>query len=154
MLISVIIQLSDPKFTGRFVHSTPREPSDSNPEQGLLVFKVDQKEVQALLQQLSESGVCGFKVLYPCKHMSANTFEYIVEIKQRSQTTFFRMDYGIAEPDPFKATRFGSYREALQQIAEVLKSDATTLNEPVEIRIMPSPKIEPWTIDEILEREG
>jgi hypothetical protein len=61
----VIIQLSDPSFTARFAHATSHEPSATNPEQGLLVFKVDQDEVEPLIQEFRESGVCEFKVLFP-----------------------------------------------------------------------------------------
>ena len=45
----VIIQLSDPSFTAKFAHATAHEPTATNPEQGLLVFKVDQDDVEPLL---------------------------------------------------------------------------------------------------------
>ena len=61
----VIIQLSDPSFTARFAHATSHEPSATNPDQGLLVFKVEPNEVGTLIQELRESGVCEFKVLFP-----------------------------------------------------------------------------------------
>jgi hypothetical protein len=61
----VIIQLSDPSFTAKFAHATSHEPSATNPDQGLLVFKVNPNEVEPLIQELRESGVCEFKVLFP-----------------------------------------------------------------------------------------
>ena len=61
----VIIQLSAPSFTARFAHATAHEPTATNPDQGLLVFKVDQDDVEPLLQQLEGAGVCEFKVLFP-----------------------------------------------------------------------------------------
>ena len=61
----VIIQLSDPSFTAKIAHATAHEPMATNPEQGLLVFKVDHDEVEPLLQELRASGVCEFKVLFP-----------------------------------------------------------------------------------------
>ena len=60
----VIIQLADPSFTAKLAHATSHEPSATNPDQGLLVFKVDQDDVELLLRQLEGAGVCKFKVLF------------------------------------------------------------------------------------------
>lgn len=144
----IIIQLSDPTFMRQFCHATCHEPTATNPEQGLLVFKVD--EAEPLLQELTESGVCGFKVLFPT---SPNPCQYISEIRQRGHTTFYRTGQGISETDHAKATRFDNYLDALQYLAAVLNQASITLSEPVEIRIAPAPD-DAWTIEEILAREG
>lgn len=150
----VIIQLADPSFMRQLAHSTAHEPTAANPEQGLLVFKVGQNEVEALLQKLAASGVGEFRVLFPTNTMQPKTLQYIVEIGQRGLTTFYRQEHGISEPDQFKATRFGSYHEALQHITDFLNSAHTILSEPAMICIKPASSEETWTIEEILAREG
>lgn len=155
MLIPVIIQLADASFMRRFIHATVHEPTATNPDQGLLVFKADQNEVEPLLQRLAQSNVCEFTVLFPTANMILNHCKYIVEIRQPSQgITFFQQGKGIAETDSAKATRFGSYFDALQLITDFLNPDRIVLSEPVEIRIAPAPSDEPWTVEEILAREG
>jgi hypothetical protein len=78
-------------------------------------------------------------------------FEYVIEFDQPALgTTYF--GNGVHEPDKNHATRFNSYLDAVGHLAAHLP--AHTLNEPVEIRIVPAPDNTPWTVEEILAREG
>ena len=91
--------------------------------------------------------------LCPISATPSNAFQYIVEITQPSHgTTFYRSGYGINEKDRSMATRFDGYLPTLQHITAVLTY--IVLNEPVEIRLLPAPNNRPWTVEEILAREG
>jgi hypothetical protein len=92
-------------------------------------------------------------LLCPISTTPSSTFQYVVEIMQPSHgTTFYRIDNGIHEKDQSKATRFNGYLLALQHITGVLAH--IVLNEPAEIRIVLAPNNGPWTVEEILAREG
>ena len=154
-MIPVIIQLADPLFVRQMAHATVHEPTATNPEQGLLCFNVNQDEVDPLLRLLAESGICAFRVLCPMASMQSIPCQYIIEISQPCHSTrFYRHGYGISESDPAKATRFECYDQALKLLAEFLNPAKLVLSEPVEIRILPAPDDGPWTIEEILAREG
>jgi len=79
--------------------------------------------------------------------------EYIIEVKQPSHgTAFYRSGHGIYEKDQNKATRFNSHYQAMRHLTGVLAD--VVLRESVEICIVPARSEEPWTVEEILAREG
>jgi hypothetical protein len=91
--------------------------------------------------------------------------EYIVEIDNPNGTRFFRADgRDVFRSNERDATRFKSYFEAVQQIAEILHRRGGSLGEPVEIHVLPVPDPgaqtpvaaddDEWSIEDILRNAG
>jgi hypothetical protein len=83
---------------------------------------------------------------------------YIIKIDQAQQGTsyYHHGAGGIDNKDPDRATRFFNYGEAARQAAELLRPGGG-LQGPAAITFEPAPESlpdRPWTVEEILAREG
>jgi hypothetical protein len=84
--------------------------------------------------------------------------QYRVTIKQpvHGETFYREAPGGLYNKNPAQARRFRGYQEALSHMAGVLRPSSARLHEPVTITIEPVPQEgdSPWTVEEILAREG
>jgi hypothetical protein len=79
--------------------------------------------------------------------------QYIVKIVQPArEAVFYRDDGGALERDCWKATRFGRFQDAASRVAAGLMSCG--IPDAAEVHIVQVPPDQPWTIEEILQREG
>jgi hypothetical protein len=83
---------------------------------------------------------------------------YRVRIEQPVHGESFYRDApdGINNKDQGQARRFRGYHDAVVHLASALHPPNGGLNEPVTITIEPVPQDmdRPWTVEEILAREG
>jgi len=84
--------------------------------------------------------------------------QYLVKLHQsvHGESFYREAPDGINNEDQGQARRFGGYHEAVVHLASALRPSNGGLNEPVTITIEPAPQDtdRPWTVEEILPREG